>query len=79
MKEARGLATKIIVPKIDLKSLLTKCYFMGEQRASQLRLSHRASGLISMLRAAPIHRSTETSHVSFMINKNSKDKITITE
>ena len=56
---------------------------MGEQRASQLSLSHRTSGLISMLRAAPIHRSTETRqkshHVSFMINKNSKDKITITE
>ena len=54
---------------------------MGEQRASQLSLSHRTSGLISMLRAAPIHRSTETRqklrHVSFMINKNSKDKITI--
>ena len=56
---------------------------MGEQRASQLSLSHRTSGLISMLRTAPIHRSTETRqklrHVSFMINKNSKDKITITE
>ena len=50
-----------------------KCYIMGEQRASQLSLSHSASGLISMLRAAPIHRSTETRHVSFMINKNSKD------
>ena len=54
---------------------------MGEQRrrASQLSLSHRASGLISMLRTPPTHRSTETRHVSFMINKNSKDKITITE
>ena len=56
---------------------------MGEQRASQLSLSHCTSGLISMLRAAPIHRPTETRqksrHVSFMINKNSKDKITITE
>ena len=68
---------------IDIMLKLSKCYIMGEQRASQLSLSHRTSGLISMLRTAPIHRSTETRqksrHVSFMINKNSKDKITITE
>ena len=35
-------------------NLNAKCYIMGEQRASQLNLSRRASGLVSMP-SAPSH------------------------
>ena len=33
---------------------MSKCYIMGEQRASQLNLSRHASGLVSMP-SAPSH------------------------